>query len=123
MKEGTGADYSQVEFFYSWWSLLFSQELWGHIRYGVSGSPAVCRWKELGRIQIFWAITNDLQYPSYTPTWSFIPIEARVASWHGLMWCPRWCCLLWVGGSTRVHLVLMVVVLWVMAPHWWRRTT
>jgi hypothetical protein len=34
MGEVTGADYSWVEFFLGWWSLLFNQEWWGHIRYG-----------------------------------------------------------------------------------------
>jgi hypothetical protein len=28
--------------FLGWWLLPFSQEWWGHIRYRMSGSPAVC---------------------------------------------------------------------------------
>jgi hypothetical protein len=37
----TGMDYSWVEFFLGWWPLLFSQEWWAHIWYGVLGSPVV----------------------------------------------------------------------------------
>jgi hypothetical protein len=46
-RERDGVDYSRVQFFLSWWPLLFSQEWWGHIWYGVYGSLAVYCWKEL----------------------------------------------------------------------------
>jgi hypothetical protein len=36
-----------------WWSLLFSQEWWDHIQYGVHGSPTIFHWRELGHIQNF----------------------------------------------------------------------
>jgi hypothetical protein len=29
--------------FLGWWTLLFSQDLWGYIWYGVGGSPVDCR--------------------------------------------------------------------------------
>jgi hypothetical protein len=32
--------------FLGWWSLLFNQEWWDHIRYGILGFPGVCRWRE-----------------------------------------------------------------------------
>jgi hypothetical protein len=38
--------------FLSWWSLLFSQEWWGHILYGVYGFLAFAA-GGTGRIQIF----------------------------------------------------------------------
>jgi hypothetical protein len=52
-------------------------------------------------------------------------IEAWVARWRGLLRCSELCCLLRVGGSTRVHLLLrlllrLLLVLWVMAPLWWQ---
>jgi hypothetical protein len=43
MGEVTGADYSWIEFLFGWWSILFSEEWWGHIRYVVCGSAAICR--------------------------------------------------------------------------------
>jgi hypothetical protein len=39
-------DYPWDSFFLGWWSPLFSLEWWGLIRYGVYGSPAICRWKK-----------------------------------------------------------------------------
>jgi hypothetical protein len=45
-RESDHVDYSWVQFFLDWWSLLFRQEWWGHIRYEVYDSPAVCRWSE-----------------------------------------------------------------------------
>jgi hypothetical protein len=38
---------SSVQFFLVGWTLVFSQEWWGRIRYGVHGSLAACRWWEL----------------------------------------------------------------------------
>jgi hypothetical protein len=31
-----------VQFFLGWWPLIFNQEWWDRIRYGVYGSLAVC---------------------------------------------------------------------------------
>jgi hypothetical protein len=47
MGKSDGANYSRVQFFLGWWPLLFRQEWWCHIWYGVYGSPAVCHWREL----------------------------------------------------------------------------
>jgi hypothetical protein len=47
MRKRDGADCSWFQFFLGWWPLLFSQEWWGHIRYGVYGSPTICCWREL----------------------------------------------------------------------------
>jgi hypothetical protein len=67
--EKTGAHYSHVWFFLDWWSLLFSQEWWGHIRYKVLGSPTVCSWRKMGHMQIFWVVIGSPRYPGYmTPT-------------------------------------------------------
>jgi hypothetical protein len=46
MRKRDCSDYSWVQFFLGWWPLLFNQEWWGHIQYGVYGSPAVCYWRE-----------------------------------------------------------------------------
>jgi hypothetical protein len=82
MGEVTGVDYYRVEFFLGWWSLLFSQEWWGHIRYEVCGSLAVCHWRELGRIYIFWAVIDDLRYPGYkTPTLGDSGVSLSWSSW------------------------------------------
>jgi hypothetical protein len=35
--------HSWVKLFLGRWSLLFGQERWGHIQYGMHGSPVVCR--------------------------------------------------------------------------------
>jgi hypothetical protein len=51
--------------FLGWWSLLFSQEWWDHIWYGILGSPAICQWRELVRIEIFWVVTGGPQYSGY----------------------------------------------------------
>jgi hypothetical protein len=51
------------------WSLPFNQEWWDHMRYGVYGSPTICHYRELGHIQILWAITDGPWYPGYrSPT-------------------------------------------------------
>jgi hypothetical protein len=44
MRKSEGVDCSRV--FLGRWPLLFSQEWWGNIRYGVYGSPALCCWRE-----------------------------------------------------------------------------
>jgi hypothetical protein len=46
VRKRDGVDCSRVQFFLSWWTLLFSQEWWGHIRYRVYGSSAVCYWSK-----------------------------------------------------------------------------
>jgi hypothetical protein len=46
MRESEGVDCFRVFFFLGWWPLLFSQEWWGHIWYGVCGSPIICCWTE-----------------------------------------------------------------------------
>jgi hypothetical protein len=63
----------------SWWSPL-SQEGWDYIWYGVCGSLVICRWRELGHIQICWVITGGTRYPGYmTPTIAPEPSVGRVA--------------------------------------------
>jgi hypothetical protein len=46
MKKRDCTDCSWVQFFLGWWPILFNQEWWGHIRYGLYGSPAVCCWRK-----------------------------------------------------------------------------
>jgi hypothetical protein len=51
-------------------------------------------------------------------------VEARVGEGRcGLLRCPRRCRLLRVGDGTGVRLLLMLLVLWAMAPLWRWRTT
>jgi hypothetical protein len=45
MRRRDDADCSYVQFFLGWGPVLFSQEWWGHIRYGVYGSLAICCWR------------------------------------------------------------------------------
>jgi hypothetical protein len=56
----------------SWWSLPFSQEWWGHIRYRGLGSLVVCRWREEGRIRIHlghnrWPVVPGVWDPIVAP--------------------------------------------------------
>jgi hypothetical protein len=43
--ERTGMNHSRVWFFLDWWPLLFSQEWWGHIWYGVLDFLVIYRWR------------------------------------------------------------------------------
>jgi hypothetical protein len=52
MRKRDGVNYSRVQFFLDWLSLLFRQEWWGHIQYWVYGSLAVCFWRELDVFRI-----------------------------------------------------------------------
>jgi hypothetical protein len=42
-KDRYGLGLGLVPTLLGWWSLLFSQEWWGHIQYEVLGSPVICR--------------------------------------------------------------------------------
>jgi hypothetical protein len=83
-----------------WRSLLFSQEWWGPIWYGVLGSLAVCHWREPVVFR-FWIVTGDPWYPGYkTLIVAPEPFVERVTGavhstggrigTHMVLWVPSW---------------------------------
>jgi hypothetical protein len=45
--------------------VVFSQERWDHIWYGILGSPAFYCWRGLDRIHICWVVTDGPRYLGY----------------------------------------------------------
>jgi hypothetical protein len=86
--ECTGVDYSRVLFFLGWWSLLFIQEWWGQIRYGVHGSPIICAGGNRSYLDFF-AVTSDLRYPGYKTPTKILECEKKV-KWAEVMLLATW---------------------------------
>jgi hypothetical protein len=64
MRKRDSVECSRFQFFLGWWPHLFSQEWWGHIWYGVYGSPSICYWREPVVSRIL-ACNRRLAVPGY----------------------------------------------------------
>jgi hypothetical protein len=64
MRKRDGVNCPRVYIFLGWWHLIFSQEWWGYIRYGVFGPQPFATGGNKSYPKV-WAVTGGLWYPGY----------------------------------------------------------
>jgi hypothetical protein len=90
IRKRDGVHCSHVQFYLGWWPLLFSQEWWSHIQYGVYGSPAICCWRELVISKFlghnWWLMVPEVLDPDMNPTKRF----GNLFGLQKLSWVQKW---------------------------------